>query len=366
MNRTINFIFPAFAAVVLLASCGNDDKVATATQPATVNVVLATPSTDGTTSISASGQVEASQTAAISTRVMGTINTLTVKVGDRVSQGQVLATISDDDIKAKGAQTDAMIAEAEAHFAAAQKDYTRFTNLYKQESATAKELEMVTLQYNAAKAKVDAARQMKNEVNAMASYATLRAPFSGIVTQKLAEVGNIANPGMPILMIENSGVKQISASVAESDISKIKLGETATVLIKSTGKTFEGKVVQINPSSQFTGAQYIIKVSIPASEQQNAMPGMYVNLSLAPGVAATTSDNNTDEVLIPAVSIVYRDELTGVYTLGNENTALLRWVRLGRTHGDKVEVLSGLGKDESFILSADGKLTNGIKVNVKK
>ena len=70
--------------------------------------------------------------------------------------------------------------------------------------------------------------------------------------------------------------------------------------------------------------------------------------------------------MIPASAVVYRDELTGIYTLGQNNTALLRWIRLGRRAGEQVEVISGLGKEESYILTAEGKLYNGVPVTVKK
>ena len=83
---------------------------------------------------------------------MGIITTLKVKVGDHVSKGQVLATISNQDILAKRAQADAIIMQAQATLTSAQKDYDRFTILYKQQSATAKELDNVTLQYNSANA----------------------------------------------------------------------------------------------------------------------------------------------------------------------------------------------------------------------
>ena len=137
----------------------------------------------------ASGEVEAVQTANISTRVMGRITNIFVKVGDRVNKGQLLATVWDEDIKAKRAQADAMITEAEAAYATAKKDYDRFNNLYKQQSATAKEIDNVTLQYNSAQARVAAAKQMRTEVNANLSYNSLTAPFSGVVTQKLGRSG---------------------------------------------------------------------------------------------------------------------------------------------------------------------------------
>src|SRR4051812_37894119 len=213
-------------------SDGNEKKNDTIEKP--VAVTLSTVSAGTQPAILASGEVEAVQTANISTRVMGRITDIFVKTGDRVNKGQLLARVWDEDIKAKRAQADAMIAEAEGAYATAQKDYDRFNNLYQQQSATAKELDNVTLQYNSAKAKVAAARQMRGEVNANLSYNRLTAPFPGVVTQKLAEAGSIANPAIPILTIEQDGIFQVSASISESDISKIHLGDVANIHIKST------------------------------------------------------------------------------------------------------------------------------------
>ncbi len=332
------------------------------TDPA-INVTVATPSGAGQQELTISGQVESSQTATISTRVMGYITMLKVKAGDHVSKGQLLATISNQDILAKRAQTDAMIAEAQASVSSAQKDYDRFTILYKQQSATAKELDNVELQYNAAKSRLEAARQMRNEVNANLGYSNVTAPFAGIVTQKMAEAGSMANPGAPLLTIEQSGTFQVSATVPENIISQLQQGAVAMVTIKAANKTFKTVVTQINPSSQFTSGQYIIKLGIPAKEKTGLYAGMYatVDIPLKAPVAITGNEN---AILVPASSIEHKDQLTGVYTIGSNNTALLRWVRLGRTYGDKVEVLTGLEKNEAFITSAEGKLYNGVPVKI--
>ncbi|WP_152269572.1 efflux RND transporter periplasmic adaptor subunit [Agriterribacter humi] len=362
--KTTSQIFAGIGLIVFSACSSNKEEVAIANTDAAVMVTVATPSGTGQQGINVSGQIEASQTANISTRVMGFITMLKVKVGDHVSKGQLLATISNQDMIAKRGQTDAMISEAQAALNSAQKDYERFTTLYKQQSATAKELDNVTLQYNSAKSRLEGARQMRNEVNASLGYTSLTAPFSGIVTQKLADAGSMANPGMPILTIEQSGSYQVSASVPENIINQIHQGAEAFVTIKSIDKTIKGTVVQINPSSQFTGGQYIIKVNIADADKKGLYAGMYATVSIPvkEPVAVTTTGNS---VMVPVSSIEHRDQLTGLYTIGSNNTALLRWVRLGKTFGDKVEVLSGLEKNEQFVVTADGKLYNGIPIKIK-
>lgn len=353
----------AVTITVLSACSGGDQQPASAAVPA-VPVTLGKAGSASADAILASGQVEAAQTAGISTRVMGRINAIYVKEGDRVSKGQVLATISDEDIRAKRAQTAAMIAEAEAAFATVQKDYDRFTQLYKEQSATARELDQVTLQYQSARSRVEAARQMRNEVNAMLAYTSLTAPFSGVVTRKMAEAGTIASPGMPLLTLEQSGILQISASVAESDISRLKTGDPAAVEVKSSGYRFRGTITQLVPSSQFTGGQYIVKISIPENARKDMYAGMFVRVSFPVQQPDTAAGSGL--LMIPSSAVVERDELTGIYTVGEGNTALLRWIRLGRRSGDQVEVISGLGKEESYILHAEGKLYNGAPVTIKK
>ncbi|GAB2832170.1 efflux RND transporter periplasmic adaptor subunit [Ferruginibacter profundus] len=361
-KRTLQLV--TSITVLVFSACSSDKKQTTVNTDAAVEVNLSKPSGDEQQAINLGGQIEAAQSVNVSTRVMGFITMLKVKVGDHVSKGQLLATISNQDIVAKRAQTDAMIIEAQAALGSAQKDYDRFTILYKQQSATAKELDNVTLQYNAAKARVEGAKQMRNEVNAMLGYTSLTAPFSGIVTQKLAEQGNMANPGMPILTIEQSGSYQVSASVPENTISQVQQGAAAIITIKALDKTIRGSVTQINQSSQFTGGQYIVKVSIPDADKKDLYAGMYANVTI-PVTNTVAVKPVSNMVLVPLASIVQKDQLTGLYTVGANNTALLRWVRLGKTYGDKVEVLSGLEKSEAFILTASGKLYNGVPVKIK-
>ena len=355
-------------AATLLYSCsGNEAEQKNMPKENAVTVTVATPGNDDISGgINASGVVEAMQSANISTRVMGYITKVYVKTGDRVKQGQLLFTVNSTDILAKRAQTDAMIAQADAALHNAQKDYDRFTALYNQQSASAKELDNVLLQYNAAKANADAARQMRNEVNAQLSYANVTAPFSGTVTQKMLDAGSMATPGMPVLTIEQSGSLQVSASVGESQIAVIKQGDNAVLNIKSINKIIAGKITQISQSSQASGGQYIIKISIPENEKQNVYAGMYVNVNIPVKGLVQTAAAAENNILVPVESIINKDQLTGLYTISNNNTALLRWVRLGKSFGNKVEVLSGLSKDETFIVHADGRLYNGAPVTVKK
>ena len=352
----------SLALGALFASCsGNEHEQGVTKKDQPVAVTVGVAERQSYNSIQVSGQVESKETAVISTRIMGFITSVNVNAGDNVKKGQLLVTISGADILAKKGQAQAMLAEATAALVDAKKDQERFAQLYEQNSASKKEFENATLHYNSMKAKAEAAQQMQNEADAMLAYSNLRAPFSGVVTQKYLDAGSMANPGMPILVIEQKGNYQVSATVPEKDIVRVKESAPASVLVKSSGQLIHGTVTEVSPSSQFSGGQFSIKVNLPEQEKAGLYPGMYVNVS----IDGAGSISHGDKIQIPVSAVVNKDQLTGLFTITDDQTAMLRWVRLGKIQGDHVEILSGLRDDEKFILTSESKLYNGVPVRVK-
>lgn len=364
----MNILFSGLliAASLSLGGCWGAAPATTGEDKDTpVTVTVAMPSASTRDGVSASGQVEAVNTASISTRLMGTITNIYAKVGDRVRSGQLLVAISSEELAAKKAQADAQIAGAQANLDNARKDYNRYTALFSKQSATASELDNATLRFNAAGSQLDAAREMRREIDASAAYARLTAPFAGVVTQKLVDQGSLATPGAPILVLEQEGRLRVNAAIAESDISRIKTGDKAQVEVKSTGLAGTGMVEEISVSSVATGGQYQVKIALPRGVQKSVYAGMYVNVFIPLKTASAALADEQGTVLVPASALVEKDQLTGIYTVSNRHTALLRWIRTGKRIGDKVEVLSGLGADESFIANASGRLYNGVPVTEK-
>ena len=349
-------------AGIFLTSCSGENHKAEVKKDTPVSVTVTVAGKQSSENIFASGQIESKEVAMISTRVMGLITGIRVKVGDIVKQGQLLVTISNDDILAKKAQAQAMVAEAEAALIDAQKDRERLGVLYQQQSASSKEFENATLHYNTVRSRAEAARQMQKEAQAMLTYTNLVAPFSGVVTEKNMDAGSMATPGMPILVVEQAGPYQVKASVSESDIAQVKSGAEAEVVIKSTGKIIQGRVTGVSPSSKFSGGQYSIIISLPGAERNGLYAGMSVNVGIA---STTVSDASNDIVLVPVSAIIQKDQLSGLYTINDNQTASFRWVKLGRTYGDHVEILSGLRLEEKFILASEGRLYNGVPVTIK-
>jgi RND family efflux transporter MFP subunit len=200
---------------------------------------------------------------------------------------------------------------------------------------------------------------MRNEINAQFAYSNITAPFSGTVTSKNIETGDMANPGQPLISIETPGSFEVLAMVPETEISQIKKDTKVNVVVKSLNKTLQGKVIEVSTSAKNTGGQYLVKITLDKTEA-DIRSGMFTTVQFP-----VEKQSKTNLVLIPTEAIVNNGQLSGVYTVSESNTALLRWLRLGRTFGDQVEVLSGLNADEAYIFSAEGKLYNGAKVSVQ-
>ena len=361
MNNKI--ITTLLLSAFLFLSCGKDRKEITENTPAIPVKVSGNTISTNPSFVTASGKIEAENSANVSTRMMGYVTKVHVKVGQKVNAGQLLVSINNTDLQAKKAQVEASILQATAAFNNAKKDYERFTVLFNQQSASQKELDDMTSRYEMAKAGLEAAKQMRNEVVAQFGYSNITAPFSGEVTNTFVKEGDMANPGMPLVSIEGASLLQVTAMVSESDIANIQNGMAVKVLVKSINKTVAGKVTEVSSSAKNTGGQYLVKINLTQTDKA-ILSGMFVNVQF-PLANKTLTTVTTDKVLVPESALVKQGQLTGIYTVGNGNTAILRWLRIGKTFDNQVEVLSGLSAEEPYIVSAEGKLFNGAKVSIQ-
>lgn len=360
MKKIITSI--AFLSLIgFVTSCSKSEEKTATELPAISVTINQTGGSNSGKYVTASGKIEAENSANISTRMMGYVTSVKVKTGQKVSKGQLLATISSTDLQAKKAQAEAGVNQATAVYNSAKRDYDRFVVLFSQKSASQKEMDDMTTHFEMAKASLETAKQMKNEVMAQFSYTNITAPFSGVVTGTFVKEGDMANPGMPIVSVEGESKLQAVVMVSESEISNIKNGMTTDVNIKSLDKTVKGKVTEVSTSARNTGGQYIVKIDLDKTE--NVLSGMFVNVVFPIEKQAEKTQNNL--VLIPQEAVITQGQLRGIYVVNDDNTAILRWLRLGKIYGNDIEVLSGLASGEKYVLKADGRLFNGVKVNIQ-
>ena len=309
--------------------------------------------------LSFTGKLEAAVHSKLSTRIMGQVEKVYVKLGEKVEKGQLLLKISNADILAKKKQAEANVSVSETVLADAERNLERYQSLFDKKSASKKELEGMQIQKQLAKSKLAGANGMLAEVNETLKYANVRAPYNGRITKHFVKAGDLASPGMPLLSIEKKGKFEVVARVPESDISKIKEGDSVEVeLTAQDNRRLQAKVSEINPSALDSGNQYEVKLQLdtPRDSKLKLYSGMFAKVYIAMG--------ESNRIVIPKSVLVEKGQLVGVYTLSQTNTALLRWIRVGKTYGESIEVLSGLSSGEQYIVSYKGKIWDGAKLKV--
>lgn len=351
------------ATVLLVAACGNEKEKTLPASPA-IPVTVALAGGENTAGgFSSSGTVEAASSAMLSTRIMGYVTNVNVKTGQKVNAGQLLLRINDSDLNAKKAQAVAGVSQAQAAYKNAKRDFDRFTVLFSQQSASQKELEDMTTRFESASAALDGAREVLKEINAQFRYTAITAPFTGVITATFVKEGNMASPGQPLLHIEAGDRLRVETLLGERAISLVKKDMPVTVTIKSSGTRIAGRVSEVSSAANNATGQYAVKIDLDKPDKQ-VLSGMYASVYFEG--SGTPGQGRDEAVLLPEAALIRSGGLSGVYTIGENNTALLRWVRTGRNSGNEVEVLSGLSAGEQYIVSAEGRLFNGAKVISKQ
>lgn len=349
-------------SLMLVSACSSDDKNAStsANEAVKVQVYKAETTVPRSRVMRLTGQIQALNKAELSFRVMGNLTSLPVIEGDYVKKGQVLASVKSSDIEAMKSRVQANIREAEAMLSNAEKDLQRFESLFKSGSATQKELDDVRTGHAMAKSRVEAAHQAAKEVDASLDYAKILAPFDGLITKKFMQEGQMAAPGMPVVGIEGINQFKVVARAPESQVRFLKKGDRAVVFIESAGAELTASISQINPSSAFTGAQYELTL-IPLNEHPDVKAGMFASVDIQ---TKSNYRSTSKEVLVPSETIVSRGDLDALFVVSNQNEALLRWVKTGKTREGMTEILSGLNQGDLVVSAAEGRLMDGARVEI--
>ena len=350
--KTKFLVIVALAGIVL-ASCGKKDAMENNQEVKIPVKVEIAELNDYPLVHTYSGKLEAEKQSNLSTRIMGQISRIYVKPGQKVKKGDLLIQIRNQDILAKKAQVEASKIEATTAYESAKKDYQRFKALYELKSASAKEMDDVTTHFKMAEARVNAVKQMEKEVEETMRYASIRAPYGGVITSKFVQEGDMANPGMPLLSMESPSKWKVVARIPEADIACLQLNDSVKVKF-NTDEKIDGVIAEINPSATNTGNQFEAKIILSDTESASLYSGMYATVLYENGVQPL--------ILIPKESLISRGQLVGLYAVAQNGNALLRWVKTGKSYGDQIEILSGLTDGEKYIVASEGKLFDGALV----
>tara|TARA_R110001592_G_scaffold99005_5_gene282237 strand:- start:10254 stop:11318 length:1065 start_codon:yes stop_codon:yes gene_type:complete len=351
-----NKLYLIIPAIALLAwSCGDEEKETPKQQSVEVITEIVKYS-EMVGENRFSGAVKADDKLMLSTKIFGQVAAVLVQEGEKISKGQLLIKIKSNDLTAKQNTANSGVQAAKTNMENTIKNYDRIKALLEKGSATQKELEDMTAAKEAAITQYKEAQHQLAEVNDYLSYANMTSPINGFVSKKMVNVGDMANPGQPILALESMEELKIEADIPAFEIGQFEVNDSIKITVKDADLTeMNGVVERIIPSSSFSG-QY--KVVVALNQQHKSLkPGMFARISLL--------KNKENKLLIPKSSIVTKGQLTGIYAVNQQGEAMLRWIRLGKEYGDNVEVLSGLTTNEKIIVSSQSKITDGILVKSK-
>lgn len=359
--KTSTLLF-LLAVSIFAAACGNAEKTSDTALP-NAKVTLETVSLSAhTDAITFTGNMEGRRRVNLSTKIMGPIISMPADEGAQVSAGQIVVRIKSDDVSAKRAQVKANLIEAQAALKNVEINYNRVKSLYENKTATRKEMDDMDMAYLMAKARVAAVEEMEKEVADVMGYGEIISPIQGFVVKKMAQEGDMAVPGMPLLVIEDLSVLQINTQVPESQIHLFKRNDKVRVLIDALPNSeLTGIVDRINPGGNPASRQFEVKVILTeVKPEHRAMikSGMYARVMLESETKST--------MMIPANAVLKRGQLEGLFVVSDNHTALLRWIKTGRRIDDRIEVLAGIQENERIVISSDVKLTDGQKVEVAK
>ena len=383
-----NRIYYLFAILLLFLQFACSEKIepgtTTESPPVVKGVSVATAIiTDQPLIYEAVGTVKAGISSNLASKLLGTIEAVRVREGDRVKKGDVLIIMDQREVKAVVRKAKAGLSEARKTLDAtisardaARADkklafatYKRYQNLKKKDLISAQVFEEKEARYKQAdaaqekaEAMVDAAtaRVMQAEADLAAvritkNDAVITAPHNGIITEKLVDKGDLASPGTPLLTLETIHGFCVDMILPETYINYVHPRQKVFVRIPAlkTGP-LEGNVCTIVPSADKKSRSFIVKINLPIDKAVKS--GMFARVQIPTGYSRN--------LLIARKTVIVRGQLTGLFLVDADSIAHFRLIRPGKTLGDYVEVLSGLKDGDRYVVEPTPTLVDGAKIEV--
>jgi RND family efflux transporter MFP subunit len=273
----------------------------------------------------------------------GRVTRVLVDEGDRVSIGQVLATIRTDQLSVD-------VQNAKANYDNALKDKERYENAFKTGGVTQQQLDQARLALQNAKSKLDLAGISLGDAN-------IRATISGIVNKRFIEPGAVVAAGGQLFELVNVSSLKLAVTVNEAQVASLKIGDkikvTASVF---PGKEFSGRVTFISPKAD-NSLNFPVEIEVANNKDNDLKAGMF-------GTAIFDFPQQAPLVTVARTAFVGSVSSNQVFVVGKDSTAMLRKVTAGRVIGDKVEIIDGLKEGEIAIVSGQVNLADGAKINI--
>jgi RND family efflux transporter MFP subunit len=287
------------------------------------------------------GQVESRSAIEVASRVTAAIKEITVRAGDVVRPGQLLVRLDAADLQAAVQQAQGRLAAVRAEYARAAADEQRFHSLLAVGSVTPREFDQVQAAYRAASATVSQAEAGVAVARANLKYAEVRSSGAGIVQERLAEPGDLAMPGKPLVRLYDERALRVSLQVPERLGGRVKVGMPLTVRVDAVGAELYVSVSEIVPAADPSTRSFIVRADLPADRRLR--PGMFARATFAIGQQGILT--------VPWAAVEEVGQLAAVRVVAATGVEL-RQIALGRRFGDRVEVLAGLNQGEHVLVGS--------------
>ncbi|MDD4881399.1 MAG: efflux RND transporter periplasmic adaptor subunit, partial [Gallionellaceae bacterium] len=297
------------------------------------------------------GTVVALESVQVASRLMGYIKNIAVAEGQSVKAGQRLFTIDPMDIEGGVAQARLGLDQADKAMQDAKADYDRFNALFKDEVVTRQQYEKMKLNYDIAASRAAQAKAGLQTAQGQMRYAVVSSPINGVVTQKLANEGDISAPGHPVLMVENQSRMQVQTSVPDSIYQCLKQDATVRIEVDGLAQPLDGKIARLSPAADPMTHSHLVKIDVAAAGLRS---GSFARVLFASG--------KQNVLRVPSAAVLNRAGIDGVFVVDAKGIAQYRMVRTGRVDGDQVEILSGLSAGDRVVTGNAGALNNGDRV----
>lgn len=330
----------AIALLITLSAChGKKEPAAVETPPAPVRVAAVTNNARSANE-EVVGTVRPKLQSVIEAKVSGRIETLAVAPGQKVKAGDLLAQLDAHEIQAK-------VDQARAVRDQAARELERGRKLFEQKITSQAE-------FDAVQARERVAAGAAAEAETALGYAKIVAPFDGVVTRKLADVGDLAAPGKPIVEMEDPAALRFEADVPEALIGEIKIGEKLPVRVSAVTTDLKGTVVEMAPVADTSSRTFLVKLDLPLAE--GVRSGQFGRVLVPTG--------KTDAVWVPASALIVRGQMETLFVAVNQH-AQLRLVRTGKHTNTEVELLAGISRGEKVVIEGAAELRDGQPITIK-
>jgi RND family efflux transporter MFP subunit len=308
------------------------------------------------------GTIEARQSINITPDVGGKIDRIYVNEGERVSKGQLLAELDTRSIRLQLEQAEAAQAVAQANFNNAKTNWERMERLYKEKAVSEQQYEQVKLGYDSARAQLDQAQAAVNLAKHSLDVSIMRAPFSGVVASKNAEVGDVINPlmggfspgsgGGVLTLVDFSRIK-IRVEVSGSDIPLIRKGQETILQVPTIpGREFRGTVQVVNLAADPQTKKFGVEVAVDNPDLV-LRPGTFGQIILE-------VETHENALAVPQKAVL---ENTHVF-IARDGKAMRKEVTQGLQNSTVVEILSGVEEGDLVITEGNFGLEDGAPIEI--